>query len=94
MNDYGRDVTLPHRLTLDDRARLTLTGVEYVERFDDTEIIMNTTAGTLIIQGETLHIEKLSLDGGEVHVTGRVDCLTYQASHSSGGGFFSRLLRG
>lgn len=94
MNDFGRDVTLPHRMTLDDRSRLTLTGVEDVERFDDTEIVMNTTAGALIIQGETLHMEKLSLDGGEVHITGRVDSLTYQASHSTGGGFFSRLLRG
>ena len=94
MNDFDRGVTLPHRLTMDDRARLTLTGVEDVERFDDTEIVMNTTAGALIIVGETLHIEKLSLDGGEVHITGRVDSLTYQAGHSSGGSFFSRLLRG
>lgn len=93
MNDYTRDATLPHRLSLDDRAKLTLTGVEDVERFDETEIVMSTTAGALIVQGEELHIEKLSLDGGEIHITGRVDSLTYEAQHTSGG-FFSRLLRG
>lgn len=93
MNDYTRDAALPHRLSLDDRARLTLTGVEDVERFDETEIVMSTSAGALTIRGEELHIEKLSLDGGEIHVTGRVDALTYEAPRT-GGGFFSRLLGG
>lgn len=93
MNYDNREMALPHRLSLDDRSRLTLTGVVDVERFDELEIVMSTSAGALIIKGEDLHIEKLSLDGGEIHVTGRVDSLTYEASRSSGG-FFSRLLGG
>lgn len=93
MNDYTRDTAVPHRLSLDNRAKLTLTGVEDVERFDEEEIVMSTSAGALIIKGQELHIEKLSLDGGEIHVTGRVDSLSYEAQHSSGG-FFSRLLGG
>ncbi|MBR1781740.1 MAG: sporulation protein YabP [Oscillospiraceae bacterium] len=87
----AREITAPHRLTLDSREDLTLTGVEDVERFDENEIEMSTTAGTLTIRGEGLHIEKLSLDGGDLHITGRVDSLTYEARRS-GGGFFSRLL--
>lgn len=93
MNDYTRETAVPHRLSLDNRAKLTLTGVEDVERFDEEEIVMSTSAGALTIKGEELHIEKLSLDGGEIHVTGRVDALTYQAQRASGG-FFSRLLGG
>jgi len=93
MNYDNRESSVPHRLSLDNRAKLTLTGVEDVERFDETEIVMSTSAGALIIKGEELHIEKLSLDGGEIHVTGRVDSLTYEANHSTGG-FFSRLLGG
>lgn len=93
MNDYTRDTGVPHRLSLDNRAKLTLTGVEDVERFDEEEIVMSTSAGALVIKGEQLHIEKLSLDGGEIHVTGRVDSLSYEAQHTSGG-FFSRLLGG
>lgn len=93
MNDYTRETTAPHRLSLDNRSKLTLTGVEDVERFDEEEIVMSTSQGALFIKGEQLHIEKLSLDGGEIHITGRVDSLSYEAQHTSGG-FFSRLLGG
>ena len=92
MNDYT--TALPHRLTLDNRERLTLTGVEDVARFDEDEIVLTTSAGSLLIKGSELHMEKLSLDGGEVHVSGRVDALTYEESRADRGGFFSRLLGG
>ena len=71
--------------------RLTVSGVEDVERFDETGIVMSTSAGTLVVTGEDLHIGKLSLDGGELHVEGRVDSVTYEDDGAGRGGFFSRL---
>lgn len=85
---------LPHRLTLDNREKLMLTGVEDVARFDEDEIVLTTSAGSLIIKGAELHMEKLSLDGGEVHVSGRVDALTYEETRADRSGFFARLLGG
>ena len=82
-----------HHLSMDERSRLTLTGVEDVVRFDEGEIVMNTCAGTLTVLGEELHIEQLSLDGGEVRVSGRIESLSY-ADRPETGGFFSRLLKG
>ena len=61
---------MQHRLELDGRQRLLVSGVEEVERFDEEEIVMNTTAGTLVVGGTDLHIGKLNLDGGELHVDG------------------------
>ncbi len=85
----------PHRLTLDGRDKLTVSGVEDVERFDENEIVMNTTDGVLIVNGENLHIGKLSLDGGELHVDGRVDALSYEdGATGRGGGLLSRLFGG
>jgi len=85
----------PHRLTLDGRDKLTVSGVEDVERFDENEIVMNTTDGVLIVNGENLHIGKLSLDGGELHVDGRVDALSYEdGAVGRGGGLLSRLFGG
>ena len=80
-----------HRLEITNREQLLVSGVEDVERFDETGIVMSTTAGLLVITGEDLHIGKLSLDGGELSVTGRVDSVSYEEQSRSSQGLFSRL---
>lgn len=88
-NDFN--LSANHRLELSGRERLTVSGVEDVERFDETGIVMSTTAGTLIVTGENLHIGKLSLDGGELFVDGQIDSISYEDQISPKGGLFSRL---
>jgi len=83
-----------HRLSLEGREKLSVTGVEDVDRFDETEIVMTTGAGVLVVTGEQLHIGKLSLDGGELQVDGHIESLTYEDHRTGGGGFLSRLLGG
>ena len=90
MKDYSAQ-PFQHRLELEGREKLTVSGVEDVERFDEASIIMSTCAGTLVITGENLHIGKLSLDGGELHVDGRIDSVSYEDGVSDQGGFFRRL---
>ena len=80
-----------HRIVLDNRNRLTVSGVEDVERFDEGCIVMSTCEGTLIVTGEDLHIGKLSLDGGELHVDGRIDSVSYEDGGQERGGLFHRL---
>ena len=91
MNDYNAMPQSTHRLELVGREQLTISGVEDVERFDEASIVMSTTAGILVITGEDLHIGKLSLDGGELHVDGRVDSISYEEGGREQGGFFRRL---
>ncbi len=91
MKDYNTMPAMEHRLELEGRERLTVSGVEDVDRFDETGIIMSTSAGTLVVTGEDLHIGKLSLDGGELHVDGRIDSITYEDQSPGRGGFFGRL---
>lgn len=81
-----------HYLHMEGREQLTVSGVEDVDRFDETGIVMRTSAGMLIITGSGLHIGKLSLEGGELHVDGHIDALQYEDDQrSQGGGFFARL---
>jgi sporulation protein YabP len=91
MKDYTMMTAAEHRLELTGREHLTISGVEDVDRFDETGIVMSTSAGTLVITGEELHIGKLSLDGGELHVDGRIDSLSYEEESHSSGGLFARL---
>lgn len=81
-----------HHLILEDREHLTVSGVEEVESFDESTIVMETAQGVLIVRGEGLHIEQLSLDGGDLKVEGTVEALSYEESRRQRGGFFSRLL--
>lgn len=83
-----------HRVVLEDREHLTISGVEEVERFDESAIVLTTALGTLEIQGEDLHIEKLSLDGGDLRVEGTVSALIYETDERPRGGLLSRLLGG
>ena len=84
---------MPHRLELNDRSRLTVSGVEEVERFDEEEIVMRTTAGILVVGGANLHIGKLNLDGGELHVDGEIQTMLYEDNSApTQSGFFRRLL--
>ena len=91
MREYNDLTAVGHRVELEGRDRLKVSGVEDVERFDETGIVMSTTGGTLVITGEDLHIGKLSLEGGELHVDGRIDALSYEDDGQARGGLFSRL---
>ena len=92
MNDFTSAMQQPHRVELDGRGHLLDSGVEDVERFDETGIVMSTSAGTLIVTGEELHIGQLSLDGGELKVDGRIDSLSYEEPAAARGGLLRRLL--
>ena len=89
---YEMGQQLYHRVELEGRDKLTVSGVEDVERFDEGCIVMSTCEGTLIVTGEGLNIGKLSLDGGELQVDGRVEALTYEEQQAPRGSWLTRLL--
>ena len=79
----------PHKLILESRDRLTVNGVTEVESFDEAMVVLHTTKGVLVVRGEGLHLQMLSLDGGQVHVDGNVNSMTYEELQQ--GSFLSRL---
>ena len=80
-----QELELPHRLTLDARSRLSMTGVLEVESFDENAIVLATTRGTLIVRGTGLHLQMLSLEGGQVGVDGSIDSMSYEDPVPAGG---------
>ena len=88
-----RQEAADHHVILEGRASLSVSGVEEVESFDENAIVMRTSLGTLVVRGEELHIEKLSLDGGDLRGEGMVDSLTYEDDGGPRAGFLARLFR-
>ncbi len=83
-------IRLPHKLSLNERKNLTMTGVTEVVSFDEEGIILRTGLGTLLVQGKDLQLKTLSLDGGQVAVEGTISSLIYEEPRG-GGGLFRRL---
>lgn len=81
---------VPHKLTLDARSRLSMSGVVEVESFDENTILLTTTRGPMTVHGQHLHLQQLSLSGGEVLIEGTVDAIVYE-DESPAGGFLARL---
>lgn len=79
-----------HSISMEDRAKLNVTGVEDVESFDENTIVMNTSRGDLIVRGSGLHIGRISLDAGQLSVEGSISELSYEDKAPSGG-FWQRL---
>lgn len=70
-------------LILENREKLTITGVVDVLSFDDQIVIVETQLGLLTIKGEELRINKLSLDSSEVIIDGEIFNLGYSEAGST-----------
>lgn len=73
-----------HKVTLSNRRTCTINGVNDVLSFDIHEILLETEQGMLMIKGDELHVNRLTLDKGEVDVDGRIDSFTYSDAAAAG----------
>ena len=71
-------MALPHKLTLNERRTLSMTGVTEVVNFDESTVVLRTQLGTLIIHGQALQLKTLSLEGGQVAVDGHITGMNYE----------------
>ena len=76
--DMAQEQQLPHRLTLDERRKLTVSGVTEVVSFDETTVIVGTELGILTVQGQQLQLKTLSVEGGQIAVEGDISSLQYE----------------
>ena len=81
---------LPHKLTLNQREDLTMSGVSEVISFDDSSVILKTHLGVLTVLGDNLVLKTLSVEVGQVAISGHISSLMYEEPRSAG--FWQRLL--
>jgi len=83
-------------LILENRGRLSISGVLDVLSFDDLVVMVETELGLLTVKGENLRINKLSIDTSEVIVEGDISYLAYSNKDSeknSKGSIISKIFK-
>lgn len=93
MADEKRVQSMPHNLVLEDRRLLTVSGVSDVDSFDEETVVVFTDLGELTVRGSNLHINRLSVEIGELTVEGNIAALIYSDDAPKSGGFFSKVFR-
>lgn len=91
-----RQVPKAHKLVINNRKMSTMTGVMDVLAFDLNEILLETEQGMLMLKGKDLHVNRLSLEKGEVDVSGHIDSIAYSDVQHAGKkneSLFTRLFK-
>ena len=72
-----------HNLILENKEKLSISGVSDVDTFDEGKIILFTEDDTLIVEGEELHIQKLDVANGELIIEGTIYAIQYTGDGST-----------
>ena len=82
-------------LVLENRGKLSVSGVNDVLSFDDQVVMVDTELGLLTVKGENIRINKLSLDTAEVIIEGDISSLAYSQNtqEKSAGTILSKIFK-
>ena len=72
MADNALKQKMPHNVIMEDRRHLTVSGVEDIDSFDEQAVVIFTQMGELTVKGDDLHINRLSLEVGEILIEGEI----------------------
>ena len=84
-----------HKLTIEHRENVSVTGVVDVISFDEEQVICDTDLGVLILRGVNLHVSNLNLDSGTLDIFGEIVSITYeeQGHGKSKSTFFGKIFK-
>ena len=89
------NANIVQNLVLENRGKLSVSGVNDVLSFDDQVVMVDTELGLLTVKGENIRINKLSLDTAEVIIEGEISGLTYSQNKQdkSSGTLLSKIFK-
>ena len=85
-------LNLTHRITVNERAGLYISGVLEVKGFDDETLVLDTVLGGLTVKGEGLHIISFNTETGDLEAEGKIHALVYTSLNNKGS-FLKRVFR-
>ena len=93
--NMGISTNIVQNLILENRGKLSVSGVNDVLSFDDQVVMVDTELGLLTVKGENIRINKLSLDTAEVIIEGEISGLTYSQNkqEKNSGSLLSKIFK-
>ncbi|UWG97733.1 sporulation protein YabP [Dehalobacter sp. DCM] len=84
-----------HKITIEERKHLVITGVNRVKSFEPKEIVLETNRGGVTIKGRDLSVHNLNLEQSELEIEGQIDVVTYAVSSTgeSSKGVWQRIFK-
>lgn len=64
-------------LILENRSSLSISGITDVDSFDERAVCLYTELGELTVQGRELHIDSMSVETGNMTITGEIWAIVY-----------------
>ena len=84
---------MEHSITLKDRNKLVISGVEHIYSFNDKKVEVRTSAGEMSIEGENLDMDKLSLDENVISIEGTINSIVYSKERKPQESLIKRLFK-
>lgn len=72
-----KQTNIMQNIILENRKKLTLTGIKDVLSFDDEIVVVESELGLLNIKGNDLKVNKISVETGDVIIDGTIRAIEY-----------------
>lgn len=90
---YNKTIT-NQNIIMENRERISVTGVVDIHSFDDELVLAQTDLGILTIKGDDLKMNKLNLDNNELIVEGQIMAVAYSdVNQAKKTGFMNKIFK-
>ncbi len=89
----ANDSCFPHTIIMEDRKKISLTGIKDILSFDDETVSVISVMGKAVIRGKEIKIESFNVENGDMVIEGRFDALVYLNDSSAKGSVIRRLFK-
>ncbi len=72
-----KTVKKDHNIIIENRKSMSVSGITDVDSFDEKAICLYTQLGELTVQGRELHIDSMSVESGDMTITGDIWAVIY-----------------
>ena len=84
MNKMDGKSVVNQNIIIENREKISVTGVIDIHNFDDELVIAQTDLGILTVKGDDLKMNKLNLENNELIIEGKIIAVAYSDINSNG----------